>query len=212
MKPLSKNLFIGLAVLAANANPSAAVVLSLNPSPQQINVGGAAIVDIIISGLGDQTAPSLGAFDIDLSYDPAVVAPLSAIFGSHLDLGGIGSIQFAELTTPGLIHLDEVSIETPEDLNSLQLGTFTLATLTFNGLAEGDSPLVFQSLALSDENGGTISDFSAETALIRVSAGSPNVLPEPGSTAVTLLISFFGVCTLRRACDWEMKTFVIVQR
>ena len=120
MKNIVKSLIIGLAALALVSNARAQVTLSLVPTPQSIGVGDPASVDLVISGLGNLAAPSLGAFDVDLTYNPVVVSANPLTFGTLLDLGTLGSIQFSDLSTPGLIHLDEVSFETATDLNNFQ--------------------------------------------------------------------------------------------
>ena len=49
--------------------PASAITLSIDPTPAVIGVGDTYTANINISGLGDGVAPSIGVFDIDLSYN-----------------------------------------------------------------------------------------------------------------------------------------------
>ncbi|MGH9460678.1 MAG: hypothetical protein ACRD1X_05645, partial [Vicinamibacteria bacterium] len=51
---------------------------------QSLSLGDAASVDIFVSGLGNGTALSLGAFDLDVAFDPAILVPVSVTFASFL--------------------------------------------------------------------------------------------------------------------------------
>ena len=68
MKALLTNLLTGIAALglASQAAAQVDINLSLQPSPQTINVGDPASMDLVVSGLANLSAPSLGAFDFDL--------------------------------------------------------------------------------------------------------------------------------------------------
>jgi hypothetical protein len=53
------------------------------------------LLNIFISGLGDGTAPSLSTFDLDISFDPTILAFSTAVFGDpilgdQLDIWGLG--------------------------------------------------------------------------------------------------------------------------
>jgi hypothetical protein len=195
MKTKFKNLVLGAAIATLSLEAQADVTLSLVPTPQTTGVGGLASVNLVISGLGDLGSESLGAFDIDLTYNPAVVAASSLTFGSGLDLG-VGSSQFFDLSTAGLVHLDEVSFEAADDLDNSQADSFILATLGFTGLAQGSSPLIFGQIGLSDENGDAILEMGINTGLIDVTGG-PTV-PDAGSTALLLAGGVAGLLNVRK--------------
>ncbi len=187
MKELFWDVAVGALLLMFSARAAGAVALSLQPGTQTIGVGDPASVDLVVAGLGDFSSPSLGGFDADFSYDPAVVSALSVSFGSLLDLGILGSLRFSDLSVPGVIHLDEVSLESGADLNSAQPGSFTLATFAFEGLGPGISDIDFAFAALSDELGGPLADFSLTGASIEVLR--PIGVPDSGATASLLLSS-----------------------
>lgn len=50
-----------------------AISLSIVPSPQSVGVGGSVSVDLTISGLGNFASPSLSTFDLDVTFNPAIL-------------------------------------------------------------------------------------------------------------------------------------------
>jgi hypothetical protein len=109
-------------------------------------------IALVISGLGDFVPPSLGTFDLDITFDPAILAFQNAVFGDQLDLSGLGSITEIQ---PGVmnVNLFELSLDNPADLDTLQPGSFTLVTLTFATLTDGTSSLAVLINALGAANG-----------------------------------------------------------
>ena len=128
-----------LAILVvASSDASATILLSPAPSTQTIAAGGLTTIDLRIAGLGAGVAPSLGAYDVDLMFDPSVLSFVSATFGdgvlgNQLDLFGLGNVSFLTPST-GMVNLFELSLDTPADLNALQADAFVLASLSFSGL------------------------------------------------------------------------------
>ena len=100
--------------------------------------GGSLNASILVSGLGAFSAPSLGAYDLGLTYDPTRFAFDSATFGdpvlgNQLDLSGFGSFNGAvDLLTA--VNVFEVSFDSSSDLDTLQADAFTLVTVTFDVL------------------------------------------------------------------------------
>ncbi len=129
---------------------------------------------------------SLGAWDVDIIYDPSILAFSGVVFGDELDLFGLGlnpsgAFEFA----PGLVDLFEISLDVAFDLDIFQPGSFTLATLTFDTLTPGTSPLDITIDALSDSTGFIPLAATAQS-------GSITVVPEPG----TLLLMGSGLAML----------------
>lgn len=167
-----------------------AISLDFVPSSQTVVVGNSLDVSIVISGLVDNAAPSLGTFDLDVLFDPVLLAFTSVVFGNQLDLFGLGSITSV---TPGVgsVNLFELSLDLPDDLNNLQAGSFTLATLTFNNLTVGVSPLSLSVNALGDAGGNPLG--------ADISGGSvtATAIPEP-STILLLGSGLAGLVICRR--------------
>jgi hypothetical protein len=190
MKTLFTYLITAIATLGLAAAAPAQIILSLEPSPRTINVGDSTAMDLLVTGLGDLSSPSLGAFDVEISYNPAVVAVTSLAFGNSLDLGILGSSRFSELRSAGLIRLDELSFESASDLNSAQADTFTLATFGFKGLTTGISGIDFTYVALSDEQGQAFTGVSTF-------GGAVAVIPEPNWMAGGIILALSAIVARR---------------
>jgi PEP-CTERM motif len=188
-----RKLSIGAVILAAGfvafgSSPAWAIVIELVPSSQAVALGGQAEVDLVISGLGDLTAPSLGTFDLDVSFDPALLGLLVSgvtygdpVLGDQLDLLGLGSLTSTTVGV-GSVNLFELSLDLPDDLNNQQAGTFTLATLTFDGVGPGSSTLGLSIVALGDALGEPLTAEVRSALVTVVSEAVP--VPEPGTLAL----------------------------
>jgi hypothetical protein len=125
------------------AEPVAAdfITLSLEPETQTVAVGDLFDVNVVISGLGTSSAPSLGAFDIAFFFDSLLLAVDSVsigdpVEGDQLDLMGFGTLS-GDGAIAGGWNIFEISLDSADDLNSMQLDSFVLATVTFEALDVG---------------------------------------------------------------------------
>lgn len=179
-----------LILLLLSTGTAWSVTLSLFPGSQTTMIGSTASVDIIISGLGEGVPDSLGVFDLDLMYDPTILSFSSAAFGDpilgdQLDLLLLGSMVM-ETPSVGNINLFELSFDDPDVLDTLQAGEFTLATVQFDAIGIGDSPLELFVNSLGDSFGEPLATDPAEPGNISVSE-----VPEPGT--ILLLGTGFGL-------------------
>jgi hypothetical protein len=170
------------------------ITLSIAPASQTVFVGSITSVDISISGLGELSPVSLSAFDLNLMFDPTILAFNNASFGDpvlgdQLDLFGFGSLFDSEAVS-GVVNLFELSFDLPDDLDSYQAGAFTLATVSFGTIGTGTSLLSLDINALGDARGDPL-------LYVQVEDGSSitGVVPEP--TAFILLGTGLGIIGLR---------------
>lgn len=172
---------------------SHAITISLNPTSQTVTSGSSFDVALTISGLGNGVAPSLGAFDVDISFEQSILSFSSVTFSSFLgDLSLFeATTSFDDFSTPGIVNLFELSLLEgdaltcvfciPPYLDDLQPSDFTLATLSFSALSAGSSALGVSLNALVDASGG---DLTADLigGSVNVNAnGNPGSVPEPAT-------------------------------
>jgi hypothetical protein len=177
MKKLMVLVVASLMLVFCNATVSQAVTLGFDPISQEVLLGDQADVELVISGLGWYAPDSLSTFDLDIGYDPTILGFNSATFGDpvlgdQLDLWTLGSLT-AVTPRVGTVNLYELSFDTVADLNDYQADSFTLATLTFNTLAVGTSPLGISINALGDSWGDLL--------VADIQGGSISPVPEPAT-------------------------------
>jgi PEP-CTERM motif len=184
------------AALLLAATPSQAITIGFQPTAQVVTAGSSVGVAVVISDLGSGAAPSLSAFDLDVTFDETILSFVSAAFGdpmqgNQLDLGGFGTVSGV---TPGVgaVGLFELSLDTPADLEVLQAGSFILATLTFNATSGGVNPLGILITDLGDAFGDALTA-DVLTGSITVTG---TAVPEPGSLLL-LMIGAAGFAAAR---------------
>jgi hypothetical protein len=171
---------LALSVAAASAN---AATISIDPSSQSTTVGSTVSATVRIADLTTGTAPSLGGYDLNLSFDSAVLSFSGLTYGSGLDVLGLGSIRVSDTGSAalGLLNVVEISLDEESDLNALQTDAFGLFTVTFQALAAGTSGLSLQVNSLADAAGLGLNAATAN--------GSIGVAPVPLPAAAWLLFS-----------------------
>jgi hypothetical protein len=167
-RPLGHFIFVAIIALL-NAAPAHAIVLDLVPPSPTVTIGNTVDVDVVISGLANP--PSVGAFDLNVGYNPAIVSPTMVTFGPFLGNPLLFEALTAfDLATLGIVNFAEVSLLSPSDLDSLQRSSFSLATLSFLAIGTAASPFVF------------VGDLRVDDAF-----GNKLLVPEPPSGLLLIL-------------------------
>jgi len=167
---------------------ASAATLSLEPSAISVAPGSGFSIDLAVSGLGNAGAPSVGAFDINIGFDPSALGLVGISLGLELgdvSLGEAIDVSLGEFA-PGMANVAEVSFLTVAELDALQPDTFLLATLDFmvTGLDTGNSTVIDINgvLSLGDSLGNPISIDSVSgtlvTALVLTDADGDGVLDD----------------------------------
>lgn len=137
MKKACISALLWLACLGALA-PAQALQITLVPhGPATVYVDDYVQVDMSIVGLqSGGLNTELGAFHLDLYYDPTMLtllSPTAANWGNSLGHTSpvAEALTFADNSTPGLLRLDEVSLLDRTALDVLQGDSFLLASLIF---------------------------------------------------------------------------------
>ena len=184
-----------LTVLLMQTPVAHATLIALQPSSTYATTGDSISLDLVVSGLGSFGPDSLGAFDISVGYDPGVLSFTGYSLGNFL-----GNIALAEAIDSSwgnlgnAVNVAEVSLLSAIGLDTLQPGTFTLATLNFNvtNLAVGAET------QLSVLSGPVLADaFGAPLSATSTGPASVSAVSVPG-TAFLLIASMVGWLTLRR--------------
>ena len=143
-----------------------AVDISYRFSPDSINLGESVTAEIVVSGLGENSADSLGGYDIELMYD-STLFDFGAIrfgdpeLGDQLDLQGFGTSLGSTSTGPGNLRLFELSLDSAAALDSLQPSEFVLASVTFESLQGGLGVFELSINSLSDASAAPLSGTAA---------------------------------------------------
>jgi len=166
-----------------------AVAGTISISPNIGVVNGTGSVDVIVSNLAD----ILTLYDLTLTYDPTLVQVSNVNFGGFLG----GPADSLQESTPisGSLNLFELSFLDDPALTTLQPNSFRLATVTFQALSFGTSPLSITVNDLFGAGGLALPTQSVSDGQLEVSVGT-GVVPEPGTWL--LMVSGLGVAGVLR--------------
>ena len=188
-------LFVMFSLTTIMTPVAMATTVLLNPTSQEINTGEGVTIDAQISGLSAELVPTLGAFSIDITYDPSILQFQQFTFTNALgDLASsLETDIFVDNSTLGVVHLDELSLLSNSDLISLQTtDPLTLFSLNFTAISSGSSYLGLANVVLSMGDGTAISEPTEQWSSVNV-----NSVPEP--PALLLLTSaLLGLIRFRR--------------
>lgn len=156
-----------------------AALLEIQPGSVFATTGDSISLDVVVSGLGNFGPDSLGAFDVSIGFDPFVFSFTSYTLGGYLgDIGLLEALDVGFGDVGGAVNVAEVSLLSALDLDALQPGAFTLATLNFDvlDLAVGavTQLSVLPGAVLADANGDALATrFGAAASIEGVEARIP---------------------------------------
>jgi len=164
------SVLVGFALIL-EATPALAISVGLTSSSVTVVAGETFSVGVVISGLVEGGPPTLGAFDLSIAFDPAILSPLGVVFDPLL-----GEPFFEALTrfrvSAGVVEIAEVSLLSPTLLDLFQPASFRLATARFTALAAGTTTLTFTAITVNDAFGNTLAvDLPEPSTLLLLGCG-----------------------------------------
>ncbi len=179
---------LGLACASLLASHASALSLSL--SPASAGGPGPFAFDLVVAGLGAGAAPSVGAFDVTLGYDVAILQAGTVSFGPDLGVGA-QVVQGASADgAAGTWNAFSVSLLDTASLHALQGESVVLATFEFQRVGIAGTQVEIQSQLVSNASQpATALQFES------VTGASVDAIPEPTGAAAMLV----GILVLRRA-------------
>ena len=187
---------LGLLTLLPISQGAHAIAIDFTTPSQNVTLGNTAQLGIQISGLGYYDTMALGSFNLDIVFDPTLLAFKGVTFGDpvlgdQLDISGLGTLTATSLypssssSTSYIVNLSEQSFDLTGTLNSFQAGDFLLATLNFTTLGTGDTTLGILVNQLLSADGADLATAYAGASDIRVQPiTQPTPVPEPGTIAL----------------------------
>lgn len=176
-----------------------AITLDFTPKNQTAVFGDTVEVDLVVSGLSDNTSPALGSFDVTVGFDDSILDFNSVSFGDQLNPSdsefGIAEETF---TPPNSLQLVEVSGELPEALVEAQPDSFTLATIALDAAGAGMSDLLLSDVELTDEEGNPLIAETIESGSITVEPRPSTDVPESSNSFALLLLGMSGLFLFSR--------------
>lgn len=164
------------------ASPLSAASIVVSPGTQTALLSSTITLDLNISDLGSGSAPSVGVYDLTVTFNPAILSFSSVLWGTGLDVLSLGSLQSLTAGT-GTVNVFELSLDLASDLNSLQPDSFRLFTLSFSTLSFGTTSIAIILNSLGDADGANL-PVTLTNGFVTV--GPESSVPEPGSAPTTL--------------------------
>ena len=189
------------ALLLIGANSVSAIMLEVIPSDHQVVVGEQFTIDLAISGLEQQSPNEIvRAYHLDLGFDDLLLSAMHVGFGGYLNPDASMPIfRKYDISAPGNVMLEELSLLQSETLSEIQPDTFVLASIGFKAMNVGMTSL---ELLPYLEFGIDVKGQDAKILPIQVGHGILDIVPgvviaEP-NVLVLLVLGLVGIMFLPR--------------
>jgi hypothetical protein len=139
-----------------------------------------------VVGLGDRSKQVVGAYDLSITYDPALLSVDNVSL--YTDAFGIEPLSSVDVGS-GLVDLSLVSLEDDVTLGNLQGDAVNLVQLTFLGSAPGHTSLTFAH--------ANVAGLNALPLAVVPLTGDVTVVPVP-SVHILFGVSAFAMLILSR--------------
>lgn len=198
---MKKSLVTLAAMAALAAVPAqAAIIVSMNPAATNVAVGDVILIDIRISGLGNEI---LSAYDLNMYFNPALAGGFQSTTQYFAPFGGADAYAAASFSTGNNEALGG-SLLDDDSLASIQADDFVFVTFALTALADGalfvnfGPDLDFERNVVGRD--ALSLDASFRGACVAIGQGScDNRVPEPASYGLAALALFgCGAATSRR--------------
>lgn len=134
----------------------AVIGLAVVPASMSVVTGQSLDFNLQISGHVPGSAPSVGAFDLTVAFDGALLTPTAETFGPFLGDPTLLEALTSSMTTATTVNVAEVSLLSPTSLDVLQPASFSLATLTFTAKTSGTAALTLMGGVVDDAFGNKL--------------------------------------------------------
>ena len=189
------------ALVTAAQSAQAAIVVSLTPSSQHVNVGDTVTINASISGLGSDL---LATMDLDLLFNSAVLGNPRAVVFNPAEFGGVDSF-FDVFFNLGNTEVQGGSVLSDPDLAAVQTdGAFQFLSYSFTALADGTTNVNYGPDPVFERNfvglGSNTLNLTIDGSCVSVGTGVCNVVAEPSSFGLVglALAGLVGPAALRR--------------
>jgi adhesin HecA-like repeat protein len=179
----------GLSVSIAHAQAN----LSIDPATLTVSSGATFNVDVNVSNVTD-----LYGYEFDVTFTPTVLSAVASSEGSFLTAGG------STFFIPGTIDNSGGTVAATADTLLTAIsgvsGSGTLATLTFDAIGGGTSPLTIQNVQLLNSNLNSIL-YGTTGGSVTVTSGTtkaPEIDPASAMSGLALLLGALAVLRGRR--------------
>lgn len=168
-----------LIIFGIFSQAASAVIISMTPSSQSLDLGDTAFVDVSISDF--DVSESLGDFQFTILFNEAVVSLTDVVYGTELGFDD----PFDALFGPGEYDITNASLEFDPAFFDAQSDNFVLFSMEFTAIGFGSSIIDASNVFLGDELGLDLLFNPIESVSIDVP--DPNAVSEPSHLAILLI-------------------------